>query len=143
MDKNNSVAAFIQRWQGVNASELATAQSFVMDFCELLGVAKPHATPEQDYMFERPVTFAHGDGSSNPGRIDCYRRGHFVLEAKKLKAVADELAQAGGSLDLDALAAHFSSRGRWRERLPVILDALVALGRAQTQGDGRWVDAGR
>ncbi len=78
--------AFIQRWQHNTASELATAQSFVMDLCDLLGVTKPHPTPEQDYMFERPVTFAHGDGSTSSGRIDCYRRGHFVLEAKKLKA---------------------------------------------------------
>ena len=78
--------AFIQRWQHNTASELATAQSFVIDLCELLGVAKPHPTPEQDYMFERPVTFTHGDGSTSAGRIDCYRRGHFVLEAKKLKA---------------------------------------------------------
>ncbi len=78
--------AFIQRWQGVTASELATAQSFVIDLCELLGVAKPHPTAAQDYMFERPITFQHGDGSTSAGRIDCYRRGHFVLEAKKLKA---------------------------------------------------------
>ena len=78
--------AFIARWQGTTASELATAQSFVMDLCELLGVPKPHPTAEQDYMFERPVTFSHGDGSTSAGRIDCYRRGHFVLEAKKLKA---------------------------------------------------------
>lgn len=88
MDKNKAIDAFIKRWQGVTASELATAQSFVMEFCELLGVSKPHPTPEQDYMFERPVTFAHGDGSNSAGRIDCYRRGHFVLEAKKLKAGA-------------------------------------------------------
>jgi hypothetical protein len=80
--------AFIERWRGVTASELATAQSFVIEFCELLGVAKPHPTPEQDYMFERPVTFSHGDGSTSAGRIDCYRRAHFVLEAKKLKAGA-------------------------------------------------------
>ncbi len=78
--------AFIQRWQHNTASELATAQSFVMDLCALLGVERPHPTPEQTYMFERPVTFAHGDGSASAGRIDCYRRGHFVLEAKKLKA---------------------------------------------------------
>ncbi|MBS3998711.1 MAG: class I SAM-dependent DNA methyltransferase, partial [Hydrogenophaga sp.] len=77
---------FIEHWQGVAASELATAQTFIMDLCELLGVPKPHATPAQDYMFERPVTFSHGDGSSSAGRIDCYKRGHFVLEAKKLKA---------------------------------------------------------
>jgi hypothetical protein len=78
--------AFIARWSGSTASELASAQSFVIDLCELLGVDKPHPTPEQSYMFERPITFAHGDGSTSPGRIDCYRRGHFVLEAKKFKA---------------------------------------------------------
>ena len=78
--------AFIARWSGTTASELATAQSFVIDLCALPGVDKPHPTPEQSYMFERPVTFAHGDGSASAGRIDCYRRGHFVLEAKKLKA---------------------------------------------------------
>jgi hypothetical protein len=88
MVKTKAVETFISRWQGVTASELATAQSFVMEFCDLLDVTKPHPTPEQDYMFERPVTFAHGDGSHSAGRIDCYRRGHFVLEAKKLKAGA-------------------------------------------------------
>ncbi len=63
--------AFIQRWSGTTASELPTAQSFVIDLCQLLGVDKPHPTPEQSYMFERPVTFAHGDGSTSAGRIDC------------------------------------------------------------------------
>ena len=84
----NTAAAqdFIARWSGVTASELATAQSFVIDLCALVGVDKPHPTPEQNYMFERPITFTHGDGSTSSGRIDCYRRGHFVLEAKKLKA---------------------------------------------------------
>ncbi|HSK80317.1 MAG TPA: type IIL restriction-modification enzyme MmeI, partial [Thermoanaerobaculia bacterium] len=77
--------AFIARWKGVSASELSTSQSFVIQLCELLGVAPPHPTPEQDYMFERPITFSHGDGSTSAGRIDCYRRGHFVWESKKLK----------------------------------------------------------
>ncbi len=80
-----AVEDFIARWQGVTASELATAQSFVIDLCRLLDLPKPHATPEQDYMFERPVSFRHGDGSSSPGRIDCYRRDAFVLEAKKTR----------------------------------------------------------
>lgn len=86
--RTTSVHAFIARWQGVTAGELATAQSFVMELCELLGVPRPHPTPAQDYMFERPVAFSHGDGSSSAGRIDCYKRGYFVLEAKKLKAGA-------------------------------------------------------
>ena len=80
--------AFITRWSGSTASELSTAQSFVIELCALLGAAPPHPTPAQDYMFERPVTFQHGNGSTSSGRIDCYRRGHFVLEAKKLKAGA-------------------------------------------------------
>ena len=93
--------AFIQRWQHTTASELATAQSFVIDLCELLSVTKPHPTSEQDYIFERPVTFAHGDGSTSAGRIDCYRRGHFVLEAKKqvTRDVAALLAQLAESLE--------------------------------------------
>ncbi|MDD4887954.1 MAG: class I SAM-dependent DNA methyltransferase, partial [Thiomonas sp.] len=82
-------ADFIARWSGVTASELSTAQSFVRELCELLGVPVPHPTSELDYMFERPITFRHGDGSSSPGRIDCYRRGAFVLEAKKLRTSAD------------------------------------------------------
>ena len=82
-------AAFIARWSGITASELSTAQSFVRELCELLDVPVPHPTPAQDYMFERPVTFRHGDGGSSPGRIDCYRRGAFVLEAKKLRAPTD------------------------------------------------------
>jgi hypothetical protein len=78
-------ASFIAKWRGVPASELSTAQSFALDLCRLLGVDAPHATAERDYLFERPVTFNHGDGSTSPGRIDLYKRGCFVLEAKKLK----------------------------------------------------------
>ena len=76
---------FITKWSGVNASELSTSQSFLADLCRLLGVPGPHPTPEQDYMFERPITFVHGDGSTSAGRIDLYRRGAFVLESKKLR----------------------------------------------------------
>ncbi|MFM2073760.1 MAG: hypothetical protein RJB34_65 [Pseudomonadota bacterium] len=83
---NASADAFIERWQNVKASELATAQSFVIDLCELLGVDRPHATDEQDYMFERPLKEAHSDGSQSDRRVDCYKRGHFILEAKKLKS---------------------------------------------------------
>lgn len=77
---------FIAKWSGVVASELSAAQSFIADLCRLLGVETPHPDAEQQYMFERPIVFNHGDGSTSAGRIDLYKRGCFVLEAKKLKA---------------------------------------------------------
>lgn len=85
VDDAHAAQAFIAKWQGVTASELSAAQTFAIDLCHLLGVAPPHPTPEQDYMFERPITFTHGDGSTSAGRIDLYRRGAFVLESKKLR----------------------------------------------------------
>ncbi|WP_291518690.1 DNA methyltransferase [Acidovorax sp.] len=78
--------AFINRWKGITASELSTAQSFILDLCDLLGVDRPHPDADRGYMFERPITFVHGNGTTSAGRIDCYKRGFFVLEAKKLKA---------------------------------------------------------
>lgn len=80
----DQIQCFINRWTGVTASELSTSQTFIIDLCELLDVPRPHPTPERDYMFERPVTFQNGDGSTSPGRVDCYRRGAFVWESKKL-----------------------------------------------------------
>ena len=83
---DNIPEAFIALWQGVTASELSTSQSFIINLCELLGVPRPHATLAQEYMFERPVTFSYADGTSSAGRVDCYRRGCFIAESKKLKA---------------------------------------------------------
>ena len=81
---------FIARWQGVAltaATELSASQTFVLELCALLRVPTPLPTDALDYMFERPITFAHGDGSTSAGRIDCYRRGHFVWESKKFRNV--------------------------------------------------------
>jgi hypothetical protein len=108
-----AVAAFIQSWQDIAilpATELATAQSFVRELCELLELPLPTPTAAQDYQFERPVTFSHGDGSTSSGRIDCYRRGAFVLEAKKLtglrpgRAFDDALLRARSQAEAYACA---------------------------------------
>ncbi|MGJ7520232.1 hypothetical protein ACSFA0_07015 [Variovorax sp. LT1P1] len=62
---------------------------------------------------------------------------------EQIKAVAEVLGQAGRALKLDEVAAHFSGRGRWRERLPTLLDTLVALGRLRQDAGGRWTDMTR
>jgi len=86
------VEDFINRWSSVGGSERANYQLFITELCALLDVPLPQpARDDADdnaYVFERRVTFAHGDGQQSFGFIDCYRRGAFVLEAKKLKAAS-------------------------------------------------------
>ena len=69
----------------------------------------------------------------------CNNLGSFA-DSQVFVAVMFETAAAFE--DLDAIAAHFSSRGRWRERLPSILDTLVALGRIHAQSATLWVNVG-
>ena len=79
----------IARWQGSSASALSIAQRLVIERCDWLAVPRPHATPEQRCRFKRPITSRRGDGNQSPGRVDCYRRGTFVFESKKLNAGAN------------------------------------------------------
>lgn len=60
---------------------------------------------------------------------------------EQIKAVAEVLAATPVPLAVPDIEARFSARGRWRERLPTILNTLEALGRARPllQADGvRW-----
>lgn len=77
-------AAFIAKWHGASGTEISTSQSFIIELCDLLALPRPHATPEQDYLFERPMKETLPDGSSLARRVDCYRRGAFVWESKKI-----------------------------------------------------------
>lgn len=80
---------FIERWLGSGGSEMATAQSFAIELTELLGVPRPNVSDKDgdflDYRFERPVTLTH-TGRKRNGRIDLYKKGHFILEAKQFAA---------------------------------------------------------
>lgn len=84
------IDAFLARWVGASGGELANYQLFLTELTELLELPRPEpAAAERDanaYVFERQVTFRFGDGGSGDGRIDLYRRGAFVCEAKKVRA---------------------------------------------------------
>lgn len=56
-----------------------------------------------------------------------------------MAAVARVLAEAIAPLTQDELAARFAGKGPWNKRLPEILAALVALGRAREVESGRWL----
>jgi hypothetical protein len=57
----------------------------------------------------------------------------------QVAAVAGVLAQCAVAQSLADVAAHFAGRGAWKKRLPQIVDALVALGRAREVGGGKYL----
>ena len=80
--------AFLARWgDGDGGQERANYALFLSELCDVLDVPRPdqasfEATTNA-YAFERAVTFREPDGSTARGRIDLYKRGSFVLEAKQ------------------------------------------------------------
>jgi hypothetical protein len=100
----NSVEDFIAHWRETGGSELANTQSFINGLCALIGVPAPHGSRTDDafndYVFERRVFQDNGDGTTSFGRIDAYRKGSFILEAKQ-GSEADKAAADGGISDID------------------------------------------
>ncbi|PPK87329.1 type II restriction/modification system DNA methylase subunit YeeA [Neolewinella xylanilytica] len=78
-----TVPEFVKKWSVSGAAESSNAQSFTNDLCEVLGVTKPDPTvPDESqntYVFEKSVPTPKG----NVKKIDCYKRGHFILENKQ------------------------------------------------------------
>ncbi len=78
---------FIDRWKPSGGAELSNYQTFLAELCDVLGVPRPDPSVPEDaknqYVFERAVHFHNGDGSTSTGRIDLYKQGCFVLEAKQ------------------------------------------------------------
>jgi hypothetical protein len=79
--------SFIERWRNSAAAERANYALFLSELCDYLEVPRPNPAVADDsqnqYVFERPVTFRYPTGVSSIGRIDLYKRGCFVLEAKQ------------------------------------------------------------
>lgn len=82
---------FVQRWHNATGTEKANYQLFLTELCGLLGLQRPDPASEDTagnaYVFERRVTFRHGDGSTSRGFIVLYRQGCFVCEAKTGKGL--------------------------------------------------------
>jgi len=79
------IGAFITRWDGTEQAERANYARFLDELCDVLRVPRPDpaAGPLGDYRYERSVTHHEADGATTTRRIDLYKRGCFVLEAKQ------------------------------------------------------------
>ncbi len=105
-----NIDQFIARWQASGAAERANYQLFLSELCDVLDVPRPDPSTPDDaanaYVFEKCVPLPQGTS----GRIDLYRRGCFVLEAKQ----GSDAAAAAAALH--ALSAEGQARARSRKR---------------------------
>jgi hypothetical protein len=87
-DNTTTVDRFIERWQNTGGKERANYQLFLTELCQLLDLPGPQPASddpaEDEYVFEHRVDIQHPDGNVSRGYIDLYKRGHFVLEAKRV-----------------------------------------------------------
>ncbi len=84
---DEDVEAFIARWSDrEGGQERANYALFLIGLTRLLGLPEPDPSgishEGNDYVFERAVP-KRRDAGDTVGRIDLYRRGSFVLEAKQ------------------------------------------------------------
>ena len=69
------------RWSATTGTERAIFQTWLLEFCAALGVQAPGALTGE-YQFELPVPMVDRDGRESTNFIDCWKAGHFALEAK-------------------------------------------------------------
>jgi hypothetical protein len=82
--------SFIARWSGrEGGQERANCSLFLTELCDVIGVGHPDPASAShefnDYVFERRVERKLPDGTKETGRIDLYKRDHFILEAKQTR----------------------------------------------------------
>jgi len=134
-------AAFIARWAASGASERANYVLFLSELCDLLGVPRPEPTKPDDvdnaYVFERNVIFHHADGSTSTGRIDLYKRGCFILEAKQ--GVEKRAAEAALSAATKAQAK--AGKKGHGQRGSAAWDEMLLRAFAQAEGYARALPA--
>jgi hypothetical protein len=85
LDKQR-VEKFLHKWQGSSGNEIANKDSFCLDLCTALGVETPPpqgSIPGDPYCLEKNVKMPQSTGEVKQGRIDFYKEGHFILEAKQ------------------------------------------------------------
>lgn len=133
---------FVTRWAASAASERANYQLFLSELCDVLGVPRPNPSvsdvSQNVYVFERDVKFQNTDGTTSDGRIDLYKRGCFVLEAKQ----GVETPNGNGELTLSSTPKRLK-RGHGVRGTKAWDDAMVkARGQAELYAKALPVDEG-
>lgn len=82
-----NLGAFIERWSSSGAAERANKDQYLAELCDALGVPRPDPTtgdPARDrYVFECDAIQVAEGRKQSIGKIDLYKDGCFLLEAKQ------------------------------------------------------------
>jgi len=110
------VEAFIRRWAGrEGGAERANYQMFLAELCGVIGVEQPDvasaARAQNDYVFERAVKTRESEGAASSRRIDLYKKGCFILEAKQSRLPGKKNAILGQHDVSDVEPARLGRRG--------------------------------
>ena len=104
---------FLKKWHGTaGGAERANYALFLTEFCVALGLPAPlpanHDTESRGYQFEAFVRKSTAGEPAGTDRIDLYKPGCFVLEAKqsRLAAKATELLLAAGPEPIPAASKY-------------------------------------
>ena len=144
------INAFLARWSGGDGGqERANYALFLAELCDVLGVPRPdqasHDATTNAYAFERAVTFREPDGSTSSGRIDLYKRGSFVLEAKQSRrpGAAKAMPEQGDLLSAEDTGDRAARQAHRLARLGRADDERAPAGGRLRQGAARCPKAGR
>ena len=111
------IDTFIERWSAARGgAERANYQMFLTELCEALDLPRPDPASDDprtnDYVFERGVKRRESEGLASTLRIDLYKRGCFILEAKQSRAAHRDDGQ-GALFKADETASTAASQGKW------------------------------
>ena len=133
LESTPAIDAFVRRWQGhEGGQERANYGLFLVELCDALGLERPdpaNAGGEgNDYVFERAVRKTDRGGGVSYPRIDLYKRGCFILEAKqsRMKGARNEIL---GQLALPVVP----SAGQGRRGADRAWDVLMVNARQQAE----------
>jgi len=129
------VHAFLARWSGrEGGQERANYALFLSELCDVIAVERPQpadaSRDANDYVFERVVREPSLTDQPTLRRIDLYKRGCFVLEAKQSRRKgSDKEVQGQADLFAEAPAAIGAADRQW--------DVLMRNARNQAIGYAR------
>ncbi len=128
---------FIARWSNrEGGQERANYSLFLTELCDILGVSHPDPASAShelnEYVFERRVE-RRIDGNVETGRIDLYKRGCFILEAKQSRQRGGKKALPEGQTDL------FTVSPKEAAAQAGLLDDVMIRARRQAERYAGWL----